>query len=118
MKFSRIERTAKEALELAEYVYNNRDVNFTEIIASLQAEKPHTVTFWCTGVMDVELAFYGDVCDVGVSLDDQLVDTAKGRIWRTSLENLGRNRHTLTFTAAGEATDVRLCLTAKGGMRI
>ncbi len=119
MKLSRIERTAKEGLEIAEYVYNNRDVEFVEILPALHEGSPHTLTFWCTGTLDVELAFFGDACDVSVVLDDVTAYTATGRIWRLSLEHLGRSRHTLTFTAvAGDATEIRLCVTAKGGLRI
>lgn len=118
MKLSRIERTAKEGLEIAEYVYNNRDVEFVEILPTLHQGSPHTLTFWCTGTVDVELAFFGDACDVEVALDDTTKYTATGRIWRLNLENLGRSRHTLTFTAAGDATEIRLCVTAKGGLRI
>lgn len=118
MKLSRIERTAKEGLELAEYVYNNRDVEFVRILPALHEGSPYTLTFWCTGVIDVELAFFGDACDVEVALDDTEKFTATGKIWRLNLENLGRSRHTLTFTAAGDATDIRLCVTAKGGLRI
>lgn len=118
MKLSRLERTAKEAQELAEYVYNNRDVEFVKILPSLASGNPHTVTFWCTGVIDVELVFYGESCDVDVALDDVKTDTASGKVWRKTFEGLGRSRHTLTFTATGEATEVRLCITAKGGLRI
>ena len=118
MNISRIERTAKQALETAEYVYNSRDVEFVEVLDRLDAEKPHTVTLWCTGSLDLEIAVYGEVCDIDVKLDDAAFATATGRIWRKEIENLGRTRHILTFTAASVATEVRLCIKAKGGLRI
>lgn len=118
MKLSRIERTAKEAQELAEYVYNNRDVEFVEVLPALRAGAPHTLTLWCTGSIDLEITVFGDVSDVDIALDEEPFATASGRIWRKTVENLGRTRHTLTFSTEGEATQVRICIVAKGGLRI
>lgn len=118
MKLSRIERTAKEAMELAEYVYNNRDVEFVEILPALRKGNPHTLTLWCTGSLTVEITVFGTACDIDLYLDDAPFETATGRVWKTNIERLGRTRHTLTFEAKDEAEEVRLRIVAKGGLRI
>ena len=118
MKLPRIERTAREALETAEYVYNSREVGFVRILDTLNAGTPYRLTLWCTGSIVIELAFFGDCCDVDVLLDDAYLDTSSGRIWRKEIEGLGRTRHILAFDAKSSANQIRLSVTAKGGLRI
>lgn len=118
MKLPRIERAAREALETAEYVYNSRDVDFVKILDELNAGSPYRLTLWCTGSVTAELAFFGDCCGVDIYLDDNYLATSEGKIWRKEIEGLGRTKHTLMFDAKSKATQLRLCVTAKGGLRI
>lgn len=118
MNISRIESTAREALELAEYLYNDRDVEFVEIVGSITAGAPHTLTLWCNGSADVEVLVLGDGCNITVSLDDEAVGTITSRAWKQTFSNLGKTRHTFTFSAETTATSVRLRVTAKGGLKV
>lgn len=118
MNISRIENTAREAMELAEYLYNDRAAEFVEIVGSITAGAPHTLTVWCNGSADVEVLVLGDGCKITVSLDDEEIGSFTARAWKQTFSGLGKTRHTFTFSAETTATSVRLRVTAKGGLRI
>ena len=118
MKISRIENTAKEAMGLAEYLYNDRTIEFVEIVGAITSVTPHTLTIWCNGSADVEVLVLGDSCKISVSLDDEQIASFSGRAWKQSFDKLGKTRHTFTFSAESSATSVRLRVTAKGGLRV
>lgn len=117
MNLSRIEFTAKQALELAEYLYNDREFSYTAVRRNIGEGQAVTLNVWCAGSLTVEISVLGQNADYRLTVDGNVTDEVKDRLFIREIKGLSNKKHVLSVIAVSPLEDVKIAIKAKGTLR-
>lgn len=115
--FSRVEHIAKQALEIAQYLYNDKTYEYVKIF-DLSQNTACELSFKCVGNLDIEVLALGNASNYSIYVDDEKTDDVAKKIFQKRLSGLGRSKHIFKLVANTDMTDIKLTLKSKGGLEL